>query len=83
VHVLGKERTNLVEVCGQPTKLQQLVLLQYRGQPRDIKVVVRVDRIPECLVILLLDEEFVVRLIDRFKVVLRKTNMLSTTVKTV
>jgi hypothetical protein len=56
-------------VRGQPPELQQVVLLQSRSQLEVVKVVKVIDRIPQGLVILLLDQQIVVSVVDSFNIV--------------
>jgi hypothetical protein len=63
-------------VCGQPTKLKKLMLLQNRRKSRNIKVVISVDRIPKRLVVFLLDQKLVVGLVHRWQVVLPDQSIL-------
>ena len=60
--------TNLVEVGGQPTELEQFVLLQLASQLDVVEVVKAVDRVPQCLVVFLLNQQVVVCIIDSLDV---------------
>ncbi len=66
----GTHRAHLVQVRSQPPELEQLVLLQPPGQLEVVKVIKVVDRIPQSLVILLLDQQVIVRIVDSLDVVL-------------
>ena len=58
----------LVQVRREPAELQQPVLLKLASQLNVLEVVEAVDRVAKGLVVLLLDEQGVVRLVDRLDV---------------
>ena len=62
------DRIHLVKMGCKPTELEQLMLLKVPGKLDVVEVVEAVDRITECLVVLLLDEQVVVRIVDSLDV---------------
>ena len=66
------DRIYLVKMGCKPTELEQLMLLKVPGKLDVVEVVEAVDRITECLVVLLLDEQVVVRVVDGLDVQLEE-----------
>ncbi len=64
LHSLAPAQVLLVHPRRQAPELDELVLLQPRGQPYLVKVVVRGDAGAKPLVVLLLDQQLVDRLVD-------------------
>ena len=67
LHSLFPAVVSLVQVCGDASELQELVLLQTLGEGDVVKVVEGVDWGTESLVIFLVDEETVEGVIDGLK----------------
>ena len=61
----------LVQVSSQPPELEQSVLLELLSEGDIIEIVEAVNRVPEGVVIFLLDQKRVVSVIDRLNVQLR------------
>ena len=57
---------------SQPAELEKRVLLELARQLQVVEVVEAVDRVPQRLVVLLLDEQVVVCIIDSLDVELEK-----------
>ena len=55
-------------MSSKTAELKQLVLFKLTGKLDVVEVVKAVDRIPQRLVVLFLDEQIVVRIIDRLDV---------------
>ena len=63
--------TYLVEMGSQPAELEKRVLLELARQLQVVEVVEAVDRVPQRLVVLLLDEQVVVGIVDGLDVELQ------------
>ena len=64
--------TYLVEMGSQPAELEKRVLLELARQLQVVEVVEAVDRVPQRLVVLLLNEQVVVGIVDGFDVELQR-----------
>ena len=66
--------TYLVVMGCQSAELEKRVLLKLARQLQVVEVVEAVDRVPQRLVVLLLDQEVIVCVVDRFDVQLDNAN---------
>lgn len=65
-------RCYLVQMRRQPSEFQQFVFLQSFGQANIVEVIEAVNRITECFVIFLFDEEIIVGIIDSLQIELNQ-----------
>ena len=66
----------LVQVCTDAPELNELVLLQTLGQSNVVEVVECINRRPQTLVVLFLDEKIVQRLVDCLVVVVLQSKII-------